>query len=472
MEQQFKGQWLLLTIAILLMQSCGNNFLELKPNQQQKVPTTIADYRAILDNATGYINPVNNRSSHTLGIIGADEYEIPPAVYGTFPGGLTFDYQKNAYSWNERIYQGGEGGIVVPTDFDTGYQRILLANLVLEGLGNITPRVTETELWNETKGAALFHRAWNYFCLLQLYAPVYNPATASNDLGIPLRLESDPTAKVLRASVEDCYELLIADLKSAVSLLPDKDIVKFRPTKQGAWALLARVYLQMDDYGKAAEYASNCITVAGELLDYNKVAAQPYPFPIYGTENPEVIFVMTAYDALAYTGEYLAVPNDFYQHYENADLRKTLFFEQDRNGMIRYRGSYSGSSLLFTGLALDEVYLTRAESNTRLGNLAEALSDLNTLLRNRYKKEAFVNLTTQNQEELLWWILKERKKELLLRGIRWEDLRRLNKNPKTATNLKRNIAGTEVELLSNSPRFIWPFPDEAISVGGYPQNPR
>jgi hypothetical protein len=153
-------------------------------------------------------------------------------------------------------------------------------------------------------------------------------------------------------------------------------------------------------------------------------------------------------------------------------LRKTLFFEQDRNGMIRYHGSYYGTSLLFTGLALDEVYLTRAESNTRLGNLAEALSDLNTLLRNRYKKEAFVNLTTQNQEELLWWILKERKKELLLRGIRWEDLRRLNKNPKTATNLKRNIAGTEVELLSNSSRFIWPFPEEAISVGGYPQNPR
>ncbi len=181
---------------------------------------------------------------------------------------------------------------------------------------------------------------------------------------------------------------------------------------------------------------------------------------------------MTAYDALAYTGEYLAIPNDFYQNYENADLRKTLFFEKDRNSMIRYRGSYYGSSLLFTGLALDEVYLTRAESNARLGNLVEALSDLNTLLRNRYKKEDFVNLTTQNQDQLLGRILMERKKELLLRGIRWEDLRRLNKNPKTATNLKRNIAGAEVELLSNSPRFIWPFPEEAINVGGYPQNPR
>lgn len=471
-QQQHKGRLVLIILIVLVMQSCGKNFLELKPDQQQKVPTTIADYRAILDNASSYINPVNNRSSHTLGIIGADEYEIPPAVYGTFPVGLTFDYQKNAYGWNDRIYQGGEGGIVVPTDFDTGYQRILLANLVLEGLGDITPNSTETEQWNETRGIALFHRAWNYFCLLQLYAPVYNAFTANSDLGMPMRLESDPTAKVSRASVEDCYQLLIADLRDAVRILPARDIVKFRPTKRAAWALLARVYLQMDDYGTAAEYASNCISAAGGLLDYNSLSVQPYPFPVYGTENPEVIFTMTAYDALAYTGEYLAIPAELYERYEDGDLRKALFFEQDRNNMIRYRGSYYGSQLLFTGLALDEVYLIRAESNVRMGKLAEALSDLNMLLRNRYEKDVFVNLTIQNEDELLDRILKERRKELLLRGIRWEDLRRLNKDPNTATILKRKIAGMEVELQPNSSRFVWPFPEEAISVGGYPQNPR
>ena len=472
MKQQHKGRLVLMILVVLLMQSCGKQFLELKPDQQQKVPTTIADYMAILDNATGYINPVNNRSSHTLGIIGADEYEIPPAIYGTFPVGLTFDYQKNAYNWNARIYQGGEGGIVIPTDFDMGYQRVLLANLVLEGLGKIIPDASETAQWNETRGTALFHRAWNYYCLLQLYAPVYNAATANSDLGMPLRLESDPTAKVPRSSVEDCYQSVIADLKEAISLLPDKAIVKFRPTKQAAWALLARVYLQLEDYGTAAEYATNCINKGGNLLDYSNLSIGPYPFPIYGTDNAEVIFAMTAYDALAYTGEYLAIPIDIYRSYEDADLRKTLFFEQDNKSNVRYRGSYYGSSLLFTGLALDEVYLTRAESNVRLGNLTEALADLNLLLRNRYRKDAFVNLTIQNGDELLDRILKERKKQLLLRGIRWEDLRRLNKNPKTATMLKRNIAGSEVELQPNSLRYVWPFPEEAISVGGYPQNPR
>lgn len=472
MKKQYKKSPFLLVWLFLLIQGCGKEFLELKPNQRQKVPTTIADYMAILDNASSFINPVNNRSSHTLGIIGADEYEIPPAVYGSFPVGLTFDYQKNAYRWSARIYQGGEGGIVNPTDFDMGYQRILLANLVLEGLDNIAPNASETELWSQSRATALFHRAWNYYCLLQLYAPVYHAATAKSDLGLPLRLETDPTSKVPRSTVEDCYQLLIADLQSALSLLPDVSIVKFRPTKQAAWALLARVYLQMEDYGAAATYASYCIDAGGPLLDYNSMSVQPYVFPVYGTENTEVIFVMTAYDALAYNGEYLAVREDVYQSYEESDLRKILFFEQDNNGFIRYRGSYFGNQLLFTGLALDEVYLIRAESNLRNGKLNEALSDLNTLLKNRYKKESFVNISIQNRDELLDRILQERKKELLLRGIRWEDLRRLNKDPETATILRRNIAGEVVELLPNSPRYVWPFPEEAISVGGYPQNPR
>lgn len=461
-----------LVLFILLLQSCGKEFLELKPNQQQKIPTTIADYMAILDNASSFINPVNNRSSHTLGIIGADEYEIPPAVYGTFPAGLTFDYQKNAYGWSARVYQGGEGGIVIPTDFDMGYQRILLANLVLEGLEKIAPDVADTELWNQTKGAALFHRAWNYYCLLQLYAPVYNAVTARSDLGLPLRLESDPTAKVPRSSVQDCYQLLLADLKDAAGLLPHVSIVKFRPTKSAVWALLARVYHQMEDYAKSAEYASNVINSGGTLLDYNSLQVQPYPFPAYGTENSEVIFVMTAYEALAYSGEYLAIPSDFYTSYEDSDLRKTMFFEADNSHVIRYRGSYFGNQLLFTGLALDEVFLIRAESNVRMGRLTEALDDLNTLLKHRYKKDDFRNLSLQNSEELLKRILQERKKELLLRGVRWEDLRRLNKDPKTAMVLRRNIAGQVVELLPNSLRYVWPFPEEAISVGGYPQNPR
>ncbi|WP_343539453.1 RagB/SusD family nutrient uptake outer membrane protein [Sphingobacterium thalpophilum] len=471
MKQLNKIRSLVLFI-LLLLQSCGKEFLELKPNQQQKIPTTIADYMAILDNASSFINPVNNRSSHTLGIIGADEYEIPPAVYGTFPAGLTFDYQKNAYGWSARVYQGGEGGIVIPTDFDMGYQRILLANLVLEGLEKIAPDVADTELWNQTKGAALFHRAWNYYCLLQLYAPVYNVVTARSDLGLPLRLESDPTAKVPRSSVQDCYQLLLADLKDAAGLLSHVSIVKFRPTKSAVWALLARVYHQMEDYAKSAEYASNVINSGGTLLDYNSLQVQPYPFPAYGTENSEVIFVMTAYEALAYSGEYLAIPSDFYTSYEDSDLRKTMFFEADNSHVIRYRGSYFGNQLLFTGLALDEVFLIRAESNVRMGRLTEALDDLNTLLKHRYKKDDFRNLSLQNSEELLKRILQERKKELLLRGVRWEDLRRLNKDPKTAMVLRRNIAGQVVELLPNSLRYVWPFPEEAISVGGYPQNPR
>ncbi|MBB2953807.1 RagB/SusD family nutrient uptake outer membrane protein [Sphingobacterium sp. JUb56] len=472
MKQRDINNLLFLVGLLLLLQGCGKSFLEIKPNQRQKVPNTVADYMAILDNASSFINPVNSRSSHTLGIIGADEYEIPTAVYGTFPVGLTFDYQKNAYEWNAKIYQGGEGGIVIPTDFDMGYQRILLANLVLEGLTKIVPLSLEVEMWNHAKGMALFHRAWNYYCLLQLYAPVYSTVSAKSDLGIPLRKESDPTMKLARSSVHDCYDLVITDLKNALDFLPEKSIVKFRPNRQAALALMARINFQIEDYRAASDYASDCIDAGGALMDYNNLKIQAYPFPIYGIENEEVIFAMTAYDALAYSGEYLAVRLDLFDSYEATDLRKTLFFERDRNNLVRYRGSYFGNRFLFTGLALDEIYLIRAESMVRLGKLNEALKDLNLLLKNRYKKETYIDLAIQNKDELLDRVLEERRKELLFRGVRWEDLRRLNKDPATATILKRNIASKEFELLPNSPRYVWPFPEEAINVGGYPQNLR
>src|SRR5690606_31682455 len=251
-------------------------------------------------------------------------------------------YQKNAYTWNSRVYIGGEGGTLNPTDFETGYQRILRGNLVLDGLERIDPSPADQQAWNHTKGTALFHRAWNYYCLLQLYCPVYSEATSSTDMGMPFRTEADPTLKVPRASVSDCYELIIQDLLTSLDLLPENPQIKFRPGRPAALALLARVYLQMERYDLAAEYASRCIGSDHQLLDYNTIgtAWQPYPFPSLGTENPEVIFVMTAFTAQAYSGAFLAIGKLLYESYAEGDLRKELFFEEESSGVIRYRGSY------------------------------------------------------------------------------------------------------------------------------------
>ena len=70
------------------------------------------------------------------------------------------------------------------------------------------------------------------------------------------------------------------------------------------------------------------------------------------------------------------------------------------------------------------------------------------------------------------WILAERRKELVMRGTRWADLRRLNKEPKYATTLVRDLDAEQYELKPGSPKWVWPLPIEAIDNGGYDQNPR
>src|SRR5690606_28961863 len=98
--------------------------------------------------------------------------------------------------------------------------RILIANLVLDGLERLDVTETELEDVNLARGIALFHRANNYYNLAQLYCPVYHTETAHSDLGMPIRLNPDPIIRTPRASVADTYLRAEIDLKESLSLLP------------------------------------------------------------------------------------------------------------------------------------------------------------------------------------------------------------------------------------------------------------
>jgi len=60
-----------------------------------------------------------------------------------------------------------------------------------------------------------------------------------------------------------------------------------------------------------------------------------------------------------------------------------------------------------------------------------------------------------------------------MRGTRWIDLRRLNKEGLYTTNLQRVVNGTVYTLPANDPRYTYPIPDEVIQFNpSMPQNPR
>jgi tetratricopeptide (TPR) repeat protein len=317
-------------------------------------------------------------------------------------------------------------------------------------------------------GMALFYKAYAYTQLAQLFCPAYDSATAATDWGLPLRLSTDINEKMHRSTVQQTYDSILVYGSRAVRLLPSAPgWYPTRPARAAAYGLLTRVYLSARNYPMALIYSDSCLQLHSTLLDYN-TADTNAQFPFSRT-NPEVIFstacLRSGPSAItrSFTDSFL------FNSYQADDLRQKLFF---RNGLYFF-GRYDENGYAFNGIAADELWLTRAECYARLGQVDSAMSDLNRLLQNRWRAGTFAPVAATDADDALGKILAERRKELLYRGLRWTDLRRLNKEPRRAMTLTRTVNGQVYTLPPNDIRYVYAIPDNVISFNpDMPQNPR
>src|SRR5690606_12084108 len=116
-----------------------------------------------------------------------------------------------------------------------------------------------------------------------------------------------------------------------------------------------------------------------------------------------------------------------------------------------------------------EIYLIKAECEARVGNIATALKTINELLKNRYDG-TFTPFSSDDNEAVLRFVLNERRKELIWRGLRWSDLRRLNKDIRFAKTISRDVDGTTYTLEPGSPKYVLPIPNSVILNNDMQQN--
>jgi len=449
--------------CIIFFAACKkSSYLDQRPNQSLVIPTMLQDIQALLDNdlvmngiGVGGIVP-------SLGEIATDEYIVNANdLYNYFS-----PLESNAYTWQQKVFNGEH-----INDWNLPYRAVFYANIALDQLQKIEQTNDNETAWNNIKGSALFYRAFMFYHLAQTFAEPYDSSTANNTWGIPLQLHADINEQVARSTLQETYDRIIQDLEEAITRLPAKAQYATRPSQAACYALLAKLYLTIGDYTNAYNNADKALQLQNTLLDYNTLDAESsFPIP---QMNEETIFMA----ALVYHDIYFTytagTDSVLYSSYADNDLRKKLFFtEGGPYGTMFFRGSYITGDM-FGGIATDEVYLIRAEANARKGNITSCINDLNTLLQTRYAAGTFTPLTANTKEEALQLALIERRKELIMRGTRWIDLRRLNKEGLYTTNLQRVVNGTVYTLPANDPRYTYPIPDEVIQFNpSMPQNPR
>jgi starch-binding outer membrane protein, SusD/RagB family len=462
-NQKFNvGIFVFIFIMFQFIVSCNKTKLDVKPNSSLIVPSTLPDFQQILDNST-----LMNTALPDKGEAGSDDYYITTARWTSL---TTID--KNTYIWAKDIYEGDATTII--NDWNTPYKWVYNANIILEGLQKNSD-INDSASFKNIKGSAFFYRAHAYYQLAQLFCKPFDSITSRVDLGIPLRFSADINVTSKRSTVAETYEQIISDLKSAEELLPVTPVAVTRPSKTAARALLARVYLIMGDHRNALNYANGSLALFSSLLDYSKISTtQINPISRY---NSETIFWARFQSSPLLSQTTAAIDTVLFNSYSANDLRKVIFFKTQPSGVITFNGSYDASSNLFAGIANDEVYLIRAECYARTGRISEAMKDLNDLLRTRWKKNSngtftYIDQTATDAADALYKILTERRKELVFRGIRWTDLRRLNVEPRLARTLIRVIDNQTYTLTPNDTRYVFPIPIIETDLSGIEQNIR
>lgn len=446
-----------ITIGFGILFCACSNYLDYKPDIKMVVPKSLKDAELLLNDYTAL-----NEGYPIYGELGTDDYYLPDANWE----GVTDIDQRNTYIWADQPYRN-------VIQWQRPYKVVYLANQVIDILSKLD-RNNEPEKYNRTLGAAHFYRAFAFQQLLEVFAPAYVPSTAASEMGIPIRLDPGIDGKSTRASVEACYQQILSDYLVAANNLIVNEYIVGRPNKAAAYAGMARAYLNMGDFPKAFLNAEEGLKLKNQLMDFNQLNPN-VTFPIQRF-NVEVLFPATTTVSAGMNYNNGLVDSLLIKSYTTGDLRKTVFFQEsdDLAGAFAFRGSFQGtSSSLFTGFTTSELYLIKAEAGVRANKIPESLLAINTLLRSRWDKNlTYTNVVVTNPDVLLPLILQERRKELVFRGRRWSDLKRLNQDRRFQKTLIRKIKGVEYQLLPNSLLYAYRLPEIVIEQAEIPQNKR
>ncbi len=455
----FRKLKIILVVVLFTSVSCSD-FLELNPQQSvsnEEALITLQDFEASI---TGAYN-----------ILSDSDY------YGRYfilvPDVMSDDVKQNSQANRAKEYAeyvAFEEHFITQNMWATIYQGINAVNRIINAP---KPEIASTldDEYDHIIGEALALRALMYFDLVRLYGQHYTFTADASHPGVPIVLETDTFSEPSRDTVDDVYTQVVDDMTTAIGLLQPSSRSGSTATLSSwaAKALLARVYLHMEDWENAELMADDVIAQG----PYTLVDNAGYINAWVDDYSSESIFEISmtesdnrGSDALGRMyieegyGDYLP-SNDLYNLIPAGDVRQGLFKVDSSlaGAYAPYRldkyPSVTGTNNTKVS-RLSEMYLIRAEAAAMQGGPskeATAQSDVTTIRQRGLPSQPPVVATGQ---ALLDEIALERRIELAYEGHRLWDLMRKQQD------LVRNECTSTVPAACNvtypNDRFVLPIP--------------
>ena len=427
-------------VLALCIASCGKKYLEIVPLGDQ-VAVTTSDYDKLMNDPAFYFSSGGGGLSEAQ--LMGDDVDAEAAFFNGVDQTGTRD---RLFQWS-----------------DTPYQRTTTLPLMLQK--ELTQRYELNkiiiEVMSSTGGTdqqkrsilaeAMATRAWSNFQLASYYCKPYNASTAGTDPGFPIIDTRDVNVThFTRGTVQQTYDSIIADFRSAISDLPVTPVTPTRMSRAAAEGLLGKVYLFMGRSSDALPLLTDALSIVttsgfARLYDYNQTlgpggAFQPID-PYFGPQGPgqnysdltEAVLSKVFYNG-SYTGNGtgnngLVLSDAMAALFQPGDLRLLFYTSNDPDGSpnpdgrLRKFVTYSR-----WGLQLPELILLSAECKARTNDLSGAKADVESLRVKRMPPaDAVVPAdTVANQTAMIKFIIDERVREFAMEGYRWNDMRRLS----------------------------------------------
>ncbi len=445
-----------LLLCCLVLAGC-DKYLDITPRGKTLL-TTVSHYDQWLNDETlllGFSSPqgiVNYLGDNV-------DYVNVPAVPVTALDML--------YTWQEQFALDLN---VAPLFWGEHYSKINRFNTVLLGIDNATGGTNSQK--RSLRAEALLGRALEYFYLVNEYAVPYDSATALKDLAVPFVISNDVSQVVPgRSTVAEIYDHIITDITNALEDLPaDNSANRFRGSIAAAYSVLARVYFYARNYTEAQKNAELALQhTKAEMIDYNGAL----PVSNLVSTRADVIYGRMVIGSAVASLDYM-------RSFASTDLRTRKFYYSTDSYRFTTRGAtqyYPGLiTPVFTyentGTSVQEMKLIIAEAAARKNQLSAALQQLDEVRKNRFPA-GYTRFETTNAEDAIKEVLKERNHELGFMGLRWFDMRRLDKENRMDTVRRYNAQGTVVATLPpHSKRYTFQIPVQVLSFNpGMQQNP-